>query len=101
MSTVGNYQHNEKNPQVYQDSKLESGNSQEPVEVGSIDEFSIPEEHLTRGLESRHIQMIALAGAIGTGLFLSSGKAIARAGPVGALLGYAAVRRYWKIVYRH
>lgn len=35
--------------------------------------------------------MIALAGAIGTGLFLSSGKAIRRAGPAGALIGYTAV----------
>lgn len=35
--------------------------------------------------------MIALAGAIGTGLFLSSGKAIARAGPLGALMGYTFV----------
>jgi len=32
--------------------------------------------------------MLALAGAIGTGLFLSSGKALVRAGPVGLLLGY-------------
>lgn len=38
-----------------------------------------------RGLHQRHIQMIALAGTIGTGLFLSSGKAIARGGPLGAL----------------
>lgn len=36
-------------------------------------------------------QMIALAGAIGTGLFLSSGQAIARAGPLGAFLGYTFV----------
>lgn len=43
---------------------------------------------LRRGLHQRHIQMIALAGAIGTGLFLGSGKAIARGGPLGALLGY-------------
>lgn len=32
--------------------------------------------------------MIALAGTIGTGLFLSSGKAIARGGPLGAFMGY-------------
>lgn len=44
-----------------------------------------------RGLHQRHIQMIALAGAIGTGLFLGSGKAIARAGPLGALMGYTFV----------
>jgi hypothetical protein len=35
--------------------------------------------------------MIALAGAIGTGLFLGSGKSIRRAGPAGTLIGYAAV----------
>jgi amino acid transporter len=38
-----------------------------------------------RGLHQRHIQMIALAGTIGTGLFLGSGKAISRGGPLGAL----------------
>jgi amino acid transporter len=59
-------------------------------------------ENDRRGLSQRHIQMIALAGTIGTvsllivyvhtevidrrqGLFLSSGKAIARGGPLGAL----------------
>ncbi|KAK0200128.1 amino acid permease/ SLC12A domain-containing protein [Desarmillaria ectypa] len=46
---------------------------------------------LKRGLGQRHIQMIALAGTIGTGLFLGSGKAIARGGPLGALLGYSFV----------
>jgi amino acid transporter len=35
--------------------------------------------------------MIALAGTIGTGLFLGSGKAIADGGPLGALLGYTLV----------
>lgn len=44
-----------------------------------------------QGLHQRHIQMIALAGTVGTGLFLSSGKAIAEAGPLGAFLGYAIV----------
>jgi amino acid transporter len=39
-------------------------------------------------MEQRHIQMIALAGTLGTGLFLSSGKVIAHGGPVGAVLAY-------------
>ena len=37
--------------------------------------------HLERGLSNRHIQLIALGGAIGTGLFMGSGKTIAVAGP--------------------
>ena len=41
---------------------------------------------LKRGLASRHMQMIAIGGAIGTGLFLASGATVANAGPGGALL---------------
>ncbi|KAF7560547.1 hypothetical protein G7046_g3576 [Stylonectria norvegica] len=43
---------------------------------------------LKRDMHARHINMIALAGMIGTGLFLGSGKVIATAGPAGALLAY-------------
>ncbi|KAF1948436.1 amino acid permease-like protein [Byssothecium circinans] len=46
---------------------------------------------LQRGLHQRHIQMIAIAGAIGTGLFLGLGGSIQTGGPLGALLGYATV----------
>ncbi|CAM4386815.1 amino acid permease [Saccharibacillus endophyticus] len=46
---------------------------------------------LKKGLQARHMTMIALGGAIGTGLFLASGGAISSAGPGGALLAYAAV----------
>ncbi|RSH90207.1 hypothetical protein EHS25_001541 [Saitozyma podzolica] len=44
-----------------------------------------------RNMEQRHMQMIALAGTLGTGLFLGSGKAIAHGGPAGALIAYAHV----------
>ncbi|KAI9280578.1 amino acid permease/ SLC12A domain-containing protein [Umbelopsis sp. AD052] len=44
-----------------------------------------------RGLSARHIQMISLGGAIGTGLFLNSGGNIASAGPAGALIAYIVI----------
>ncbi|MFC4651470.1 amino acid permease [Lactococcus nasutitermitis] len=34
-----------------------------------------------RGLQNRHIQLIAIAGTIGTGLFLGAGKSISLTGP--------------------
>ncbi len=46
------------------------------------------EEGLARNLRNRHIQLIALGGTIGVGLFLGSAGAIHKAGP-GLLLSYA------------
>ncbi|RSO85121.1 amino acid permease [Acinetobacter ursingii] len=43
---------------------------------------------LQRGLKNRHIQLIAMGGAIGTGLFLGSPQVIQSAGP-SIILGYA------------
>lgn len=40
-----------------------------------------------RGLKDRHVQLIALGGAIGVGLFLGSGRAISQAGP-GLVVAY-------------
>nr|WP_182419358.1 amino acid permease [Bartonella sp. HY038] len=55
--------------------------------------------HLRRGLKNRHIQMIALGGAIGTGLFYGSAEAISLAGPatilsylIGGLVIYLIMR---------
>ncbi|MGD2350707.1 amino acid permease [Bacillus subtilis] len=42
---------------------------------------NINQQTLQRGLKNRHIQLIAIGGAIGTGLFLGSGKSIHFAGP--------------------
>ncbi|CAO1619950.1 unnamed protein product [Sympodiomycopsis kandeliae] len=45
-------------------------------------------ENVKQGLLSRHLQMMSLAGAIGGGLFISTGYSLANAGPVGMLLAY-------------
>ncbi|MDM5296794.1 amino acid permease [Bacillus pumilus] len=46
------------------------------------------QQELKRGLSARHIQMIALGGTIGVGLFMGSAKAIQWTGP-SVLLAYA------------
>src|SRR5450631_37834 len=46
---------------------------------------------LHRGIGTRQLSMIAIGGAIGTGLFFASGSAIAQAGPGGALMAYTTM----------
>lgn len=47
-----------------------------------------PQGNLKKGLSNRHIQLIALGGSIGTGLFLGIAQTIKLAGP-SVILGYA------------
>jgi amino acid transporter len=46
---------------------------------------------LVRQLKGRHLQMIAIGGSIGTGLFVGSGKALANGGPAALVLGFSLV----------
>ncbi|WP_430390196.1 D-serine/D-alanine/glycine transporter [Dyella sp. 20L07] len=48
------------------------------------------EHHLQRNLHNRHLQLIAIGGAIGTGLFMGSGKTISLAGP-SVIFAYAII----------
>jgi len=44
--------------------------------------------HTHRGLRPRHVQLAALAGGIGVGLFVGVGKVLVNAGPLALILGY-------------
>ncbi|CCE87337.1 Piso0_005886 [Millerozyma farinosa CBS 7064] len=43
---------------------------------------------LERGLKSRHVQLIALGGCIGTGLFVGTGSALSQCGPAALFISY-------------
>lgn len=46
---------------------------------------------LARKLSARQVQMIAIGGTIGTGLFLGTGKSLATGGPASMLISYIIV----------
>lgn len=46
---------------------------------------------LSRELKGRHLQMIAIGGSIGTGLFVASGKTLSQGGPASVLLAYTFI----------
>lgn len=50
-----------------------------------------PETMLNRGLKPRHLSMIAIGGALGTGLIVGTGKALASSGPGSLFISYTFV----------
>lgn len=67
--------------------KAESEKAVGQVTLHGLNEMA-PEGTVHRNLKARHIQMIAIGGTIGTGLFVGAGGALAQGGPLGLLLGY-------------
>ncbi|POW11635.1 hypothetical protein PSTT_05145 [Puccinia striiformis] len=76
------------NPNVSVEISLSEEKIQDDTSTGGPVDTSI-EVH--RKLKQRHISMIAMAGTIGTGLFLGSGQSLRHGGPVGTLLGYISM----------
>nr|XP_031857407.1 glyceraldehyde-3-phosphate dehydrogenase, type I [Kwoniella shandongensis]KAA5524479.1 glyceraldehyde-3-phosphate dehydrogenase, type I [Kwoniella shandongensis] len=66
----------------------------------AIDVHTKLKDGVQRQLRQRHAQMMAMAGAIGTGLFLGMGKSLVHAGPAGALLSYMTIGTViWCMIY--
>lgn len=68
--------------------------SRQPSPLTEEGHLSTPKDgdhSLHRGLSSRQISMIAIGGAIGTGLIIGTGSALARAGPASILIAYTLV----------
>ncbi|KAG9206598.1 hypothetical protein G6514_003432 [Epicoccum nigrum] len=81
----------QKDPEMYGKTEYQTGTTSGPV----VDENGVTvhtdNHHLHRGLKSRHITMIAIGGAIGTGLIIGTGKALAQSGPASILIAYTSV----------
>jgi len=75
--------------------KSEYGFSKEITnDVGDVQILSDPDhkdESLHRGLKARQISMIAIGGAVGTGLIIGTGSALAKAGPASILIAYSMI----------
>lgn len=50
-----------------------------------------PESGVKRGLSTRHLSMMALAGIIGPGLLVGAGGALANGGPASLLIGFGVI----------
>lgn len=67
--------------------------SEDPVAVEGrhVDDMKDPTTRLHRGLQARQVTMIAIGGAIGTGLIIGTGASLAKAGPLSILISYSIV----------
>lgn len=61
------------------------------MDVGESEDLQQATDDLQRRLKPRQLNMLAIAGAIGTGLIIGSGSALARGGPGGLLFAYVFV----------
>ncbi|EKM80770.1 hypothetical protein AGABI1DRAFT_55831 [Agaricus bisporus var. burnettii JB137-S8] len=78
------------------ESELLDNKSYGSIENDHPDVLPVPpvdreQRKLHRGLSTRQVQMIAIAGTIGTGLFLGTGSSLAKGGPASMLICYTII----------
>jgi AAT family amino acid transporter len=68
-----------------------SSSFDEPSNSHGDNSGHIQADRLARRLSARQVQMIAIGGTIGTGLFLGTGKSLSTGGPASTLIAYSIV----------
>ncbi len=81
--------HDVEKSQYYGADEYDSPAAGTPAHIRGLE--TDPHTKLHRGLRARHITMIAIGGAIGTGLIIGTGKALAQAGPGSIFMSYTIV----------
>ncbi|TWU75738.1 hypothetical protein ED733_000810 [Metarhizium rileyi] len=70
------------------DEKTPRASNEPATEKKSAEDVETGQSGLTRSLQGRHLQFIAIGATFGTGLFLGTGAALAKAGPASLLIGF-------------
>ncbi|KAL3229696.1 Proline-specific permease [Nakaseomyces bracarensis] len=90
--SIGNSTAKDKN-QYTQDEvySISSSTEKRTPDAGSEDQAVADPHQLKQGLKSRHVQLIALGGAIGTGLFVGTSSTLHTCGPAGLFISYCII----------
>jgi amino acid transporter len=59
--------------------------------LDDLEKLMLDAPMLQQKIKPRHLTMIAVAGSVGTGLFVGTGSALAAGGPIGLLIAYLIV----------
>jgi len=76
-------------PDPYSEKGYEKNGVMETTPNGDIEVGA--QGQLKRKLKSRHMQMIAIGGSIGAGLFVGSGSALYSGGPASLVIDYIII----------